>query len=111
MLHTFPEALNLVQASINQSRSLLGYVSKRRKENSAEISPNSCENGALELYEAHIAELKTDTVHTLETQRSKQVRIQFLYKKKEQKDRDKFLLLVHRECKKTLPNKFSSPSQ
>lgn len=54
-----------------------------------------------ELYRVFILELTTDDtkLHNLELERSKQVRIQFLYREKEQVDVDKFLVLIHHECK------------
>lgn len=53
-----------------------------------------------EFYRVFIVELITDDtkVHDLEIKRSEQVRIQFLYREKEQLDVDKFLVLIHHEC-------------
>jgi hypothetical protein len=54
-----------------------------------------------DFYRVFIVELMTENkmVHNLEIERSKQIRIQFLYREKEQHDMDKFLVLIHHECK------------
>lgn len=58
----------------------------------------------VEMYEAFIVELKGKEVkiHSLDTKKSKQLRIQFLYKEKEHEQWDKFLLLIHQGCKNHL---------
>lgn len=57
-----------------------------------------------EFYRVFIVELTTDDtkVHNLKIDRSKQVRIQFLYREKEQPSVDKFLVLIHHECEQSL---------
>lgn len=66
-----------------------------------ETKGQQCSNSELEYYQAHIIEFKTDKakIHTLENEKLKQVRIQFLYKEKSSKILDKLLVLVHQECK------------
>lgn len=106
MLHQFSEVLNIVQASINQSHTVFGYVVKQKicSDTSTESVEGTDENTLteVEMYEAYIVELrgKEVTIHNLDTKRSKQVRIQFLYREKEDWHLDKFLLLIHQECKK-----------
>lgn len=120
--------LNLIQATINQNNSLLGCITKKDSEKpsaestekpsaeslekpSAESSEaaesknddqeehESCSDSGV--YQAFLVEFTTEEgkIHTLETENSKQVRIQFLYREKTQKNVDKFLLLVHEERK------------
>ncbi|KAG7199310.1 hypothetical protein KM043_018163 [Ampulex compressa] len=106
VLHRFLKVLNIVQATTNQSCSLLGYVTKENvtTEVVTEMDDSQKESKSLptdnEMYEAHIIELRAENVqiHSLETRTTKQVRIQFLYKEKDQLDSDKFLLLTHQEC-------------
>ncbi|XP_076752498.1 gamma-secretase activating protein pigeon isoform X2 [Xylocopa sonorina] len=106
VLHQFSEVLNIVQATINQSRTVFGYVTKQKvstetmveSTESAEDKDQSAQ-AEVEMYEAFIVELKgkETKVQSLDTKKSKQVRIQFLYKEKEHGQWDKFLLLVHQE--------------
>ncbi|KAK0087101.1 hypothetical protein PV325_001770 [Microctonus aethiopoides] len=117
ILHHFPTVLNIVQASINQSHSLLGYVVKQKinspndeevkpiknkKENETEChsSEASWSSSELEVYQTYIIELESHDkiIHNLDTIRRKQVRIQFLYKQKSRSSIDKFLVLIHHEC-------------
>ncbi|XP_011332641.1 protein pigeon isoform X2 [Ooceraea biroi] len=106
ILHRFPEVLNIVQATVNQSHTLMGYVTKQKSHSETTDSPKmQCtdHDGVInegEFYRVFIVELTTEnkTVHNLEVERSKQVRIQFLYREKEQSDVDKFLVLIHHEC-------------
>lgn len=82
----------------------MGYVTKQKNhsespEKQSVGSDNVIDEG--EFYRVFIVELATEnnTVHNLEVERSKQVRIQFLYREKEQLGVDKFLVLIHHECK------------
>lgn len=70
-------------------------------ENRCSDNVNATDELCRELYRVFIIELTTDDakMHNLEIERSKQVRIQFLYREKEQLDVDKFLVLIHHECK------------
>lgn len=107
VLHQFSEVLNIVQATINQNRTVFGYVTKQKIPVVANANSESTEDEnqgisvEIEMYEASIVELKGQEVkiHTLDTKKSKQVRIQFLYKEKEHGQWHKFLLLIHQECK------------
>lgn len=104
ILHRFSEVLNIVQATVNQSHTLMGYVTKQEnhleRSNPSENHCSDQEHSHGEFYKVFIVELTTDDtkVHNLEIERSKQVRIQFLYKEKEQLNADKFLVLIHHEC-------------
>ncbi|XP_076662368.1 gamma-secretase activating protein pigeon isoform X1 [Halictus rubicundus] len=104
VLHRFGEMLNIVQATINQSRTVFGYVIKQKicPDSGVESTTETEENisADTEAYEAYIAELQEDnvTIHNLNTKRTKQVRIQFLYREKDDGHLDKFLLLIHQEC-------------
>ena len=103
--------MNLIQASVNQSHSLLGYVTKKISEEpcgestkTAEVQHTDHEEHEIfseyEIYHAFIVEfsIKNSKIHLLETEKSKQLRIQFLYREKVQPNFEKFLLLVHQEC-------------
>lgn len=105
MLRRFPDVLNIVQATVNQSRTLMGYVTKQKNRSETSDPPEDhCSEHEHEshgeFYRVFIMELTTDDtkVHDLEIERSKQVRIQFLYREKEQLSVDKFLVLIHHEC-------------
>ncbi|KAL6440215.1 hypothetical protein ACFW04_003064 [Cataglyphis niger] len=108
VLYRFSEVLNVVQATVNQSHSLLGYVTKHKNnletkdscENHCSDNVNATDELCREFYRVFLIELTTDDtkMHNLEIERSKQVRIQFLYREKEQLDVDKFLVLIHHEC-------------
>ncbi|XP_034948230.1 protein pigeon [Chelonus insularis] len=121
ILYHCPTVLNIVQATINQNHTLLGYIVKRTRDNSEEnrvnakheeeeeeknvkeandclkLEPNP--NG-LEVYQAYVIELNSNDkkIHMIDNERCKQVRIQFLYKQKPQTNFDKFLVLIHHEC-------------
>lgn len=107
VLHQFTEVLNIVQATINQSRTVFGYIIKQKVSVEIRVNSESIEDKdqsipiEVEMYEAFIVELKGQEVNiqSLDTKKSKQVRIQFLYKEKEHGQWDKFLLLIHQECK------------
>ncbi|KAL2751211.1 protein pigeon isoform X2 [Vespula maculifrons] len=105
ILHRFQMILNIVQATINQSRSLLGYVTKQNSSiekavESVEEDSSKVEESTVnvETYQAYLMKLDIDKLYNLEIERSKQVRIQFLYREKLQTTSDKFLLLLHQEC-------------
>lgn len=107
-----------MQASINQSHSLLGCVIKKvssklnngdtkETNNSLSSSPSSQES---EVYQTFVIELNSPEkkVNNLDTERDKQVRIQFLYKQKNQGIHDKFLIMIHHECIKMYTIEFPS---
>lgn len=103
-MHQFLEVLNIVQATINQNRTVFGYVTKQKISIDTNVNSESIDKNIsteTEMYEAFIVELKGKEIkiHSLDTKKSKQVRIQFLYKEKEHGQWDKFLLLIHQECK------------
>ncbi|XP_023289623.1 protein pigeon isoform X2 [Orussus abietinus] len=121
VLHRFPNTLNVVQATVNQSQSLLGYVVKEKVCQSNDVqndkdicntsettvtevnTNNAKENNAstdIEVYRAYLIELKLPEtkIHSLEVERSKQVRIQFLYRQRKHAELEKFLVLIHEEC-------------
>ncbi|XP_046630464.1 protein pigeon isoform X1 [Neodiprion virginianus] len=107
VLHEFSQVLNIVQATINQCHTLLGFVTKSVSPVVDQTSltdsgtenkmPQLCEDS--EVYQVYVIELCSSTkdLHNLELERSKQVRIQFLYKQRPQRDSDKFLVLIHQE--------------
>ncbi|XP_051153319.1 protein pigeon [Leptopilina boulardi] len=167
ILHKFPEIINLIQATINQSHSILGYITKKNSEKTKDSSQETlkvidnevkkideisekclqetvkvddkeikeneetfkldnqetkeilekisqttsnvdCDNKVKnneetisnsEVYQAFLLEFTREErkIHCLETEKSKQIRIQFLYREKDQRTMEKFLLLVHQE--------------
>lgn len=97
ILRKFSKRENLIQASINISKSLLLYVIKEQ------IQTDNCETedeAAKFVYRAFLAELKTDDEpkELLETARSTQVLAQFLWYKQQRNSQDRFLLMIHQEC-------------
>lgn len=88
ILNKFSETLNIVQATVNQQCSVLGYVSKVQ-------DPKE----PIESYQANLVELKTENpkTHTLLTNKFNQIRMQFLYKSRAAKNLDKLLVMVHQE--------------
>ncbi|XP_043275467.1 protein pigeon isoform X2 [Venturia canescens] len=124
ILQRFDNVLNIVQATVNQNHTLLGYVIKEKakiletakpavnseenSENTKEEDPteNSAENKScsdhsvsnVEAYSPYVVEVNSKKIHRLEIERTKQIRVQFLYKHKEQKNGDRFLVLIHQEC-------------
>jgi len=101
------EVLNIVQATINQSHTLMGCIIKQKNRSKTtdfsdkQFTDNDDMINKGDFYRVFIVELMTENkmVHNLEIERSKQIRIQFLYREKEQHDMDKFLVLIHHECK------------
>jgi len=106
------EVLNIVQATVNQSHTLMGCIIKQKNHSKTidfsdkqlRIMTDNTDNDDMikgDFYRVFIIELTTDNniIHNLEIERSKQIRIQFLYREKEQHDMDKFLVLIHHECK------------
>ncbi|KYN13850.1 Protein pigeon [Trachymyrmex cornetzi] len=114
VLHRFSEILNIVQATVNQSHTLMGYVTKQKNclKTSDPLEDRCSEDEFYgEFYRVFIVELSTDDtkVHDLKIKRSEQVRIQFLYREKEQLGVDKFLVLIHHECILTYTTQFDTP--
>ncbi|KYQ56335.1 Protein pigeon [Trachymyrmex zeteki] len=113
VLHRFSEVLNVVQATVNQSHTLMGYVTKQKSclKTSDPLEDRCSEHESYgEFYRVFIVELTNDDtkVHDLEIKRSEQVRIQFLYREKEQLGVDKFLVLIHHECILTYTAQFDT---
>lgn len=84
-------------------------TSKLDKEET-KINLNDCDNkgdnnettSESEVYQAFLLEFtrkEEKKIHILEAEKTKQIRIQFLYREKDQRTMEKFLLLVHQECK------------
>ena len=111
MLHKFSKVLNLIQASVNQSCSVLGYVVKQKacselKESGTVLknndnTPSNSSSDHLEYYEASIVEFKSieKKIHLIEKDKVNQIRVQFLYKEKHSTKSDKLMVLIHQECK------------
>lgn len=103
VVHRFKTTLNIVQATINQSKTVLGYICKQtsaidsENDSACATSPENIQ----QIYKAFFIELRGEEshIHDLNIERSKQLRIQFLYKAKDVGNKDRFLLLAHQECK------------
>uniref|UniRef100_A0A1B0D5C1 Gamma-secretase-activating protein C-terminal domain-containing protein n=1 Tax=Phlebotomus papatasi TaxID=29031 RepID=A0A1B0D5C1_PHLPP len=92
ILSTFLEPKNVIQASVNSSRTLLVYVLKEESPEPVRYVPY--------LVEINDAKEKKP-FGLLAMERSKQVMVQFLWKKRDNFDktyRDKFLVMIHEEC-------------
>ncbi|XP_066601212.1 protein pigeon isoform X2 [Prorops nasuta] len=106
ILHSFTDMHNIVQATINQTHTLLGYVIKNQASNpeiknlQSKEDDHCGDSSNSDTYETFIIELKSNRnkTHDLGIKRDKQIRIQFLYKEKEKNNLDVFILLIHREC-------------
>ncbi|KAL3289631.1 hypothetical protein HHI36_023041 [Cryptolaemus montrouzieri] len=89
ILHTFPDVVNCIQASVDQSNTYLAFVIKNVRDNSF-------------VYKPYILNIeKPDIVVDLEIERSQQIMIQFLYHKTSvlsEAVSTKFLVMVHQEC-------------
>lgn len=100
ILYSFRRRENVIQASVNASRTLLSYVIK--------TMPDIDENGRQNcLYIPYIVEIKCEQADANEAHRllkddkTKQVMTQFLWRKKsafEKNYQDKLLVFVHEEC-------------
>lgn len=97
ILLTLPNRENIIQASVNQSKTLLIYVIKTVTFNKDEFT-----------YRPLIVEIKSEQQESpkpyelLQMERSKQVMVQFLWRKQttfEKYYQDKFLLFIHEESK------------
>lgn len=97
IIYKFETIQNVIQASVNSSKTLLGYVVK--------YVPNDAERENWS-YNAFIADLKSDYVYNFkinnDQQKQRQVMIQFLYKKhsllNDTSGIEKVLVFVHQEC-------------
>lgn len=94
VVHSFACPTNVIQASINSSRDVLGYVIK-------EIVEEEGSEGQF-VYRPALVNIKNRTSCDLELARSKQIMLQFLYHKQSllsNKQSHKLLVLIHKECK------------
>lgn len=98
-LHTFEEKLNIIQASVNVTRSLLVYVVKKLPVEASEVS-------AEPLYCPFLICLLPDKKsgpEEIEEGSTKQIMVQYVYGKSNKYSpgirNDRFLLFKHLECK------------
>lgn len=102
VLHTFPEKENIIQASVNRSRTLLVYVLKNLQENDKNQG-----NESIFIYKPYIVEVKNNVKKSLphfllSEEKCKQIMVQFLWRKQstfEKSYQDKLLVLIHEESK------------
>lgn len=100
-LHSFNQTLNIIQASVNDSQTLLGYVVKESVPSTFDISSEINKF----VYKPYILQLKSETPvepKLIDNEKNKQIMIQFLYKSSKvfigKTITDKFLLMIHLEC-------------
>ncbi|XP_026293731.1 protein pigeon isoform X1 [Frankliniella occidentalis] len=116
VLYQFETLTNVVQASINSSKTALVYVTKSTVTESNPDEKECCgdgQKGKLDVYHAFLIQLKEaakedeiqpqpfklpSTPLDLGIERSSQIVVQFLYRSKDQPgDLDRFLVLIHHE--------------
>lgn len=97
-LHTFDEKFNIIQASVNSTRSLLIYVVK--------ILPKEGDDIQEALYCPYLISLlpdKTSEPEVVEEGSTRQIMVQYIYGKSKKYSpgirNDRFLLFKHLECK------------
>lgn len=100
-LHTFDEKLNIIQASVNATRSLLVYVVKLLPGDDNEIKePLYCP------YLICLLNEKDKVPVEVEESSTKQIMVQYVYGKSNKYSpgirNDRFLLFKHLECKSTM---------
>lgn len=96
VLKKFSERENVIQSSVNATKTLLAYVLKDQ------IQTDNCEtdNGSdiKYVYKPFITDVNEDSSHSLlEVDRSQQTFVQFLWPKQQNLNREKFLLFIHEE--------------
>lgn len=104
VLYTFAGRENVIQASVNASQTLLAFVLKDTsagspKDDDANPPPMVYKPFVVEVIKA-APDIKPHSL--LDMPRSKQVMVQFLWRKPatfEKLYQDKFLLFIHEECK------------
>ncbi|XP_067002929.2 protein pigeon [Anabrus simplex] len=101
VLHIFQKVTNVIQASVNHSHTLLGFVTKERLSTPpSSVEKSTPDDQCIEVYNAFIVETDINNQQepqNLTNEKSRQIMIQFLYRKKEQSSTEKFLLLIHHE--------------
>lgn len=99
IIHKFSSTLNIVQASINISRTLLVYVTKEEFVNDDHENPS--QDSAKFVYKPFLVVInKTDAIQViplLDVERSNQVFVQFMWPKQQKNDKDRFLVMIHQE--------------
>lgn len=98
VLHTFQEKLNIIQASVNSTYSLLIYVVK--------VLPKEEEESKEALYCPYLISLLPDKIRApeeIEEGSTRQIMVQYIYGKSNKYSpgirNDRFLLFKHLECK------------
>ncbi|KAF2885779.1 hypothetical protein ILUMI_20414 [Ignelater luminosus] len=96
VIYSFHTPVPVIQASISSNRTVFGFVTKE------ELNNEDQENSFI--YKPFVVQLnhkKEPKLCDLKIERSKQIMLQFLYKKRSiltEKQPDKLLILVHQEC-------------
>lgn len=109
ILYTFADRQNVVQASVNASQTLLGFVLKDMltPAESSAGDENPKPSTPSMVYKPFVVEVNNtsasekEPLSLLTMPRTKQVMVQFLWRKQstfEKLYQDKFLLFIHTEC-------------
>uniref|UniRef100_A0A1Y1MZ75 Gamma-secretase-activating protein C-terminal domain-containing protein n=2 Tax=Photinus pyralis TaxID=7054 RepID=A0A1Y1MZ75_PHOPY len=91
-IYKFEQPTTVIQASLNSNKSVLGFVTKEYKDTDDHTSYT---------YQPFILKLDEGNLIDLQLKRTKQIMIQFLYRKQSvlnEKKIDKFLIMIHEEC-------------
>ncbi|GFG36550.1 hypothetical protein Cfor_06172 [Coptotermes formosanus] len=107
VLCTFNQYVNIIQATVNHSHTLLGFITKVKvcpspnETTDKETSKDTSDISSLEVYRVFILDVRFPEEQKepvdLGLERSRQLMIQFLYRKKEHVATEKFLLFIHQE--------------
>lgn len=105
ILYTFADRQNVIQASVNASQTLLGFVLKDSATEPGDESEKPSNPSMV--YKPFVVEVNNtsaseEPLSLLGMPRTKQVMVQFLWRKQstfEKLYQDKFLLFIHTECK------------
>ncbi|XP_049858865.1 protein pigeon isoform X1 [Schistocerca gregaria] len=100
VLYIINSLVNVVQASVNASDTLLGYVIKKKVPASVDIAEPDGGNEVSELYEPFLVEISEDEERypkAIGREDTHQTMVQFLYRKKGATAPEKLLMLIHQD--------------
>ncbi|KAK5644560.1 hypothetical protein RI129_005860 [Pyrocoelia pectoralis] len=89
-IYKFERPTTVIQASLNSNKTVLGFVTKEHDDDNSSLT-----------YQPFIVKLDEGNTIDLKLKKSKQIMIQFLYRKQSiltEKKLDKFLIMIHEEC-------------
>ncbi|XP_034237038.1 protein pigeon isoform X2 [Thrips palmi] len=116
ILYQFDTQINIIQASVNSTKTAIVYITKNSIADSSAAETNCCSDekkGKIDIYQAFLVQLReaaSDEDRERENrklpskpldlgiERSLQIVVQFLYRSKDQPgEKDRFLVLIHHE--------------